>query len=118
MPFHRTRIWQISDAKNSAELAYDLTQRSWTLCTAFRLGPWLFLNDATSEDGASEWAIVNEATGTQVESVTFGWMTEERALYYIDNVLMGDEPPTFDMGHVDPAQLQTADEHGSCWACA
>lgn len=76
-------------------LAIRLTESSWTLCTGFRLGDILFLNDATSEDGAPEWAVFHEyqdgrrTPAWQIESITFGWTTRERALRYIRALLDG-----------------------------
>ena len=77
-----TRIFSDPVVVPTAEvLAEKLTQHTWTLCTAFQLGPLLFLNDSTSEDGAGEWAIVKD--GQQIETITFGWCSEEQALAYI-----------------------------------
>jgi hypothetical protein len=46
--------------------------RTWTLCSAFRVGSLTLFNDATSEDGAQEYAVFRE--GVQVESLTCSWM--------------------------------------------
>lgn len=58
--------------------------RTHTLCTAFRLpNGTVLVNDATSEDGAGEWAVLVPEPGEtyrQVESITFGWMPPVLAL--------------------------------------
>jgi hypothetical protein len=82
---HTGRPFAIRDVSSAEELAELLTQHTWTTCTGFRLGSWLFLNDSTSADGAQEYAIVRD--GCQYESVTFGWMTQARALDYIDRFI-------------------------------
>ncbi len=89
---HAHRTWSITDATGLSpeELADAFTQRSWTLCSAWRRGPVAYFNDSTSEDGAFELAVVEidhetpqEIVGRQFESVTFGWCTPERAAEYI-----------------------------------
>lgn len=69
-------------------LARYLATQTWTLCQAFAWGDLLLLNDSTSEDGASEWAIVKG--GRQVESITFSWCTEEEALSYLLRLQAGE----------------------------
>ena len=51
-----------------------------------------------------------------IESLTFSWMDEAKALEIIRRVLAGE----FDderYGIVDPSRLQTLDEHGRCHLC-
>jgi hypothetical protein len=91
---HASRVYsqtviadQVSEAA-IAELARKLTAYSWTLCSGFRLGSFVFLNDSFSEDGAQEYAVFEAApnddeTNTQIESVTFGWMSDERARAFL-----------------------------------
>ena len=57
-----------------------LTERTWCLCSGFYIQGhenYLFLNDATCEDGAGEFAIIAGALGAerhvQVESITMSW---------------------------------------------
>ena len=121
---HDKRTWCVADVSSAEELAERLTEHSWCLCVAFRLqgaaGSFLFLNDSTSEDGAVEFAIVREGTDgrgrcIQVESTTFGWCDEPKALRYIrqavDEGEKGTETP------VEP-RLQSPDEHVTCPHCA
>ena len=115
MPFHKTRRWSVADASDVATLADKLTQYSWCLCNGFRLGGYLFLNDSLSEDGAAEFAIVREADGTQVESVTFGWMSPGDAEALIRRVLAGELSEEY--GRVPPSRWEPADEHDRCHHC-
>lgn len=116
MAFHTNRTWGISDVATAAELAEMLTQHSWTLCSGFRLGHLLFLNDATSEDGAQEYCVVREADGATVESITMSWCTEERARRLIEDVLADEDPTVY--GTTDLGKIEDRKEHGRCWACA
>jgi hypothetical protein len=54
---HKHRCSCVGPIEDPAQLAEWLTQRSWTLCTGFAIAGYLFLNDATSEDGAQEYAV-------------------------------------------------------------
>jgi hypothetical protein len=114
--FSHNRVWSIAEATSVATLAYDLTQTSWTLCQGFRLCGYLFLNDSTSENGAQEFAVVREEDCQQVESITFGWCTEERAAKHLLNALAGD--CNEQMGAVHPWQIESRDQHGTCYLCA
>lgn len=96
--FHEKQLFFIAPVATANELAEKVTQMTWTLCTAFSLGDYPFLNDSTSEDGAQEYSVVKRQGDTfcQIESVTFGWMTLEGALKFIEETLAGtsDKPRT------------------------
>lgn len=94
----------------------SLVEMTWCPCNGFRVGPYLFLNDSTSPDGAQEYAIVHEATGRQIESVTFSWMTAERARKSVWLILAG----AFDQEHYDTVRnvIETPEQHGECRHCA
>ena len=120
--FHSRRIWCVTPAEKAEVLAADLTRRSWTLCTAFELAGYLFLNDSTSEDGASEWAVVRIPCGpgeslVQVESITFGWCSYEAGLKYIRRAIAGEFDNNDFATPVTP-RLQSREEHGRCPRCA
>jgi len=84
---HKSRTFSVAAVATAGELAEKLTAHTWTLCTAFELGGYLFCNDSFSENGAQEWAVCKD--GRQLESVTFSWMTSEKALVWIENLLAG-----------------------------
>ncbi len=117
--FHSKRRWCVAPVESAEVLAEKLTEHTWTLCTAFSLGGYLFLNDATSEDGAQEYAVlkVSEAgVHIQVESITFSWCTRERALELIREVLAGKFDAEGFYGPVKP-WLETPENH-CCQLCA
>jgi nicotinamide riboside transporter PnuC len=85
---HIGRRHSVTVVDDISELAAKLTEHTWTLCTGFRCGGWLFLNDSFSEDGAQEYSVLRatpNADGTHdvCESVTFGWMSRLRAEHWL-----------------------------------
>ncbi len=115
MPMHDQRVWSVADAKDAETLAHDL-KHTWTLCTGFRLGGYLFLNDSTSEDAIQEYAVVRERDLVQIESITFGWCSPEKALEYVRDAIAGK----FDdgkYGRIDKRQIESPARH-SCGLCA
>ena len=121
---HKNRVWCVTPKATPEEVAELLTRTTWTLCTAVELGGYLFLNDSTSEDGAQEYAVVKRPTDPdgpfmQVESITFGWCDEAKALEHIGRTLAGG----FDAGdfaHAVTPRLETPFEHKAryCPVCA
>jgi hypothetical protein len=114
---HSKRRWTVGDVETPEELAHKLTQYTWTGCRAFRLvgSGLLFLNDSFSEDGAQEYGVVIESTRRQVESVTFGWMSEARARDLL--LLYLTEPPAEDCGQVDPSRWAPDAHPERCFMC-
>lgn len=101
---HDRRLHSVLNVLSAEDLASRLTGKTWCLCIGFRLGDLLFLNDATSEDGAPEWAVMRPLVSSglpgvddhhpaipcvQVESITFGWMTLASALDTIQRLQDG-----------------------------
>ncbi len=118
---HRKRSWVVYSVADAESLAEKLTQSTWTCCQAFELGGYIFANDATCPDGAQEYAVLRgrgEPSGlVQIESITFSWCRQERALELIRRVASGE----FDgnqYGVVARNRFQTAAEHRSCLHCA
>ncbi len=116
------RRWCVGEVRDAEELARQLTGRTWTLCTGFELGGYLFLNDSTSEDAAQEYAVIKRPADPggpfiQVESVTFGWCSSAKALAYVRSVIAGDMDGTGLCRQVRP-QLDTPTTHGGCHLCA
>ena len=92
---HKNRVHHVGRVDTARHLAEKLTGSTWCLCTSFSLEghpDYLWLNDSTSEDGASEFGILKRtAEGfIQVESVTYSWMTNGEALKSIEAALAGD----------------------------
>ena len=119
--FHRNRVWCVTSVRSAEELARKLTEITWTCCTAFELGGYLWLNDATSPDGGQEYAAVKKAGPNgrplQVESITFSWCDYPTALDYVQRTLRGEDDGSDFAREVSPA-LQTPAEHGRCCHCA
>jgi len=117
MPFHN-RKWCVVDIPDAETLADKLKGvTSWALCTGFRLNGYLFLNDSTCEDGAQEYAIIQESTGVQIEGVTFGWMSRAETIADIQAIVAGKYDGGV-YGRIVPAQIQTPEQHGRCCYCA
>ena len=119
--FHRNRVWCVTAVASAEELAQKLTTVTWTCCTAFELGGYLWLNDATSPDGAQEWAVVKRVGPSgrplQIESITFSWCDGPTSLEYVQRTLRGEDDGS-DFAHEVAPVLQTPAEHGRCCHCA
>jgi hypothetical protein len=119
--FHQNRVWCVTPVSSAEELARKLTTVTWTCCTAFELGGYLWLNDATSPDGGQEYSVLKRVGPNgrplQVESITFSWCTTEQALEYIQRTLRGEDDGNDFAREVAPA-LETPDQHGRCGHCA
>lgn len=85
---HRHRKFIVKSVDSKEELAKKLTEYTWCGCNGFELGGYLFLNDSTGPDGAQEYGVFRG--DKQIESITFGWCSYERALELINEVLAGD----------------------------
>ena len=119
--FHNDRVWCVTRVESAEDLARRLTQTVWTGCTAFALGDYVWLNDATSPDRGQEYAVIKR-TGRngnpiQVESITFSWCDYDEALGYIEQTLRGEDDGNDLAREVSP-RLQAPEEHGPCCHCA
>ena len=118
--FHSKRRWQVQRVESPAELAEKLIEHTWSLCTAFSIGGYFFFNDATSEDGAQEYAVVKPVGEEffQLESITFSWTTRAKALALIEQALTGAFDREALYGKVElPGRLDSHEEHGRCRFC-
>src|SRR5437016_3950890 len=120
---HRRR-WCVGPIATAEELAEKLTQRTWTLCTGFYVQAhpqYLFLNDATCEDGAGEYGVVAGGLSgphVQIESITFSWCTIEQALDYIRKTLAGEFDASSFAHGLDLAGRLDPPERHACPFCA
>lgn len=121
---HSRRMFSVSVVESAEELAHKLTVHNWTLCTGFCVRgheEYLFLNDATNEDGAGEFGVIkggiDAASRQQLESITFSWCSYDKALEYIQQSLAGQYDKT---EFVRPAKLRVepAADHDRCPLCA
>ena len=117
---HKSRIWSVKLAESPESLAHILTQQTWVLCAAFHLGNYLYLNDATSADGAQEYGVVRTFTRpellVQIESITFSWCSMEAALDLIQKINANEFDAQL-LDRISARQVQTAEEHGFCHLC-
>lgn len=84
------------------------------------MGKYLWLNDATSPDGAQEFAVIkqcDDSTFVQIESITFSWCDFDAAQRFIEATLAGEDDESDFCRHVSPV-LQTPKQHGRCPHCA
>jgi len=119
---HQERTWCVRTVASPEELAALLADKTWSCCTGFEIGGYLFLNDATCADGAQEYAIVKKPVGpgapyVQIESLTASWMSRERLLEFICATLAGTYDDVEWAMPVSPRLEQTA-EHARCCHCA
>lgn len=118
---HKNRIWGIGAVASADELAAKLTGSTWTLCTGFYVADhpdYLFLNDATCEDGAGEYGVVKrfpDGTMKQLESITFSWCDKAKALEFINLALAGGMD-NYDFAF--PVTLAIEEKHERCRLCA
>jgi hypothetical protein len=116
---HGNRTWCVSVVADAEMLVQQLLRCNWTLCTAFRLGAYLFLNDSTGEARTQEYAVVldlGDGTYRQVESFTTGWMDGPGLLEMIREVLAGEYDSADYARAVSPC-LEPAETH-RCGHCA
>ena len=122
--FHDNRRWAIHVVASAEELAHIVAKRTSTLCSGFVVAgheDYLFLNDATHEDGAGEYGVIQGGLATpqryQIESITFSWCSTEQALEYIGEILSGKYDQAACRREVRVA-VESASEHGHCPLCA
>ncbi len=119
---HTKRRWCVATIDNVDEIACGLTGNTQVLCTGIRWCGLLLLNDAANEDGAQEYAVIDERTGYQVESLTCSWMHPDRLKQAL--IAVADGPGRCVMvthWNEDPRlRIETPDEHKqrTCAHCA
>ena len=119
--FHNDRVCCVTRVDSAEDLARRLTETTWTCCTAFELGEYLWLNDATSADGGQKYAVVRRVgpngNPIQIESTTFSWCDYDEALGHIERTLRGEDDQN-DFAHEVKLSLETPEQHGRCCHCA
>lgn len=118
---HSKRNWSIAPVATAEELAQKLVHYTWTGCQAFQLAHYLFANDSTSAGGTQEYAVLKASSDgselVQIESITFSWCTEVKALELILQILSG-EFDSIAYATVSRSRLCPVSEHGVCELCA
>jgi hypothetical protein len=121
---HSNRCWGVGVVSSAEELATMLTEQVWTLCSGFYVAghpDYLFLNDATHADGASEYAVLKGGISApehlQIESITMSWCSYAEALAFIRQALAGEMDGYDFVWPVHP-KLEPSELHGRCHLCA
>lgn len=119
---HTKRRWCVTTFEDIDEIASGLTGNTQVLCTGIRWRNLLLLNDATSEDGGQEYAVIDEKTGCQVESLTCSWMTPEALSEALAALSEGRERRamvTRWTDQQDPRErIEPPEQHGRCGLCS
>lgn len=109
---HTGRAHTIAPIDDLADLVEKLIHHTWTLCTGFRWRDLVLLNDATSENGAQEYAVFRD--GRQVESLTVSWMTSLGLRVELESLSSGRD----DGATGAPMQPRAVHPQGACHLCA
>ena len=121
---HTRRRWCVSDFDNVEEIATGLTGNTQVLCTGIRYRGLLILNDATSEDGGQEYAVIDEKSGYQIESVTCSWMDPDKLASSLEALADGRERCVMTREWTDQkdprTRIETYEQHRQryCQLCA
>jgi len=105
----RTHTVEKFEPDQAHALAEKIRNIVWTPCTGFQIGNYLLLNDATSPDGAQEYAVIDKRTKTQVESLTISWM-EISEIY---DILIEFANDTFSHSQMYLGEYYEPEKHGS-----
>jgi len=113
---HVNRVWCVQEWTGTLEeLAGKMTGTTWVLCTGIRWKTLLLLNDATSEVGAQEHAVLDAGTFEQIESLTVSRMKPLRLEGFLRELTAEGSEESLSTEGFDPdRQIQTLKEHGRC----
>jgi hypothetical protein len=120
---HAQRRWGLSEVESAAALAKMLSGQTWTLCSAFFVSghpEYLFLNDATHEDGAGEYGVAKRLADGKFRASgvnSFSWCNELKAREYIESALTGQFDGSDFAQPVTP-KIDLPGQHGRCHLCA
>lgn len=116
--FELNRIHNLHQLTDADQL-FEKLRLSQCLCTTFQVGDYYWLNDASCEDGAWEYAVykgINNSQYLKIESVTVSWCTDEKLMTYIRECLAGEWDNNPAWLHSEPVELNF--NHGdSCRFC-
>jgi hypothetical protein len=108
---HAHRAHVIVNFDTFEEVAVKLTETTWCPCNGFKVQKLILLNDATSPDGAQEYAVFHESDPElQIESLTVSWFESAERLAATLQRLNDDPTTGVAMGHyriLTHARLET-----------
>lgn len=116
---HHKRRFCVKRVTSVEELVEQLHNHTWTLCTGFQIGKYLWLNDSFREDGAQEYAVFmpnDIGMYIDIESITVSWCSIERLCEHINTCLSG----AWDVNRYGEyiLHIDSPEEHRRCPLCA
>lgn len=111
---HKDRIFAITEVETLEKLAGMVTEYTWTLCSGFKCGNVILLNDSFSENGCQEYVLVLETPEglIEAESITVSWCSPERLVEIIEETIKNP----FSRKPFDPNRLDFTKQH-RCYLC-
>ena len=101
---YHNRTWSVINTETSEQVAKYLKQYQ-SVNFGVRLGKFLFLNDSTDQ-GISEYAVINEEIGVQVDSWTVEWNNTLRLTQNINALLKNPSVDSFpSFNDFDPSMV-------------
>jgi hypothetical protein len=107
---HPNRAYGVTEVPDLKTLANNLFHYSWSRCTGYQLGNYLFLNDSLSNDGVQEVAVFKqiELDCIQIETITISnWQFNE---YHLELVLIAAMESENNMGVYNHLKLSDISE--------
>lgn len=92
---HEKRKFSVKEYDDLDGMCQDITSTTWCLCNSFKYKGLFFFNDSFSEDGAGEYAVYDEKSGKQIESITASWCTAEDFKKHVLDLLQQQEKGEF-----------------------
>ncbi len=110
---HTDRVFGVMAIPNISTLANQLFHYTWTGCTGYQLGDYLFLNDSFTPYGAQEFAVfrITDLDYVQIESITI-WTSNEE---HLEGVLSQSMQSGMNLG-THQLLLEDVSEH-RCYLC-
>jgi len=102
---HAKRCWRSVTVDSPEDLAAQLTTQRLSLCEAFRIGQYFWLNESNTLTGTQDFAVLKRLRSgryVQLESVSCGWGDLTGALEMILATLNGQYDQNAWRSHVAP----------------
>jgi len=115
---HTSRRWGVHLIDDQEELASNLAENDWTLCSAFRTSKGtIWVNDSTSGGALQEYGVLRPLDGggwRQVESITVSWCDLEKMRSYIEEADAGKWDGD---GYGEVSSERLEEPHATCHLC-
>ena len=113
---HHDRVYGVEDVRDVKTLANKLFHYTWTGCTGYQLGEYLFLNDSFDLNGIQEFAVLKIEDGELIHIETIAisnWSFKE---HHLELVLIAAMESKKNRGAYNDLQLEDAKGH-KCDLC-